>query len=71
MLSLTLGESEADFLAVRLVFLIDVLQKGLEVFRRFLGFISHVVILVTIYGFQVFIIPYTQLRSQTGCDERG
>jgi len=66
MLSLALGEGKADFLAVRLVFFIYVFQKGLKVFRGFFWFISHFVILATIYRFQVLIIPYTQSRSQAG-----
>ena len=43
-LAFTLGESEADFLTVNLVFLVDVFDKGLEVFDgffRLFGFIGH------------------------------
>jgi hypothetical protein len=40
-----LGEAEADFKTVQLVFLVDVLDEGLEVFGRFGlfgGFSGHI-----------------------------
>ena len=54
-LALALGESETDFLAVHLVLFIDVFNKGLEVFSRFIrifslgGFGAHDVILFNCY----------------------
>ena len=38
LLSFTLGETKTYFESVPLVFFVDVLNKGLEVFRRFIGF---------------------------------
>jgi hypothetical protein len=43
-LAFTLGESKADFLAIDLVLLVDVFDKGLEVFNglfRLFGFGGH------------------------------
>lgn len=64
MLSLALGKGKTDFQTVRFVFLVDVFHEGLEVFSGFSGFVSHVIVLITDYGFQKLIITYIQALSQ-------
>jgi len=57
-LSLTFGKAKTYFESVFLVFLVDVLDKGLEIFRafvRFSGFSSHYGVLRDISGINYII----------------
>ena len=64
MLSLALGKGKTDFFTVRFVFLVNVFHEGLEVFSRFFGFLSHVIILMSELRSSELIIAYIQARSQ-------